>query len=144
MVVAKRQGREKPMKIKQRKVRGPEWVPQVKQHSWPKKRSQNWAGGLSSGLLSRHALKAWGCIFLYFLNKTQLQNRAVTLVQPRAVALICPWAVKLVYRLLQLFVVRRQNRRKLQIPSTVQYFAFLIPKIIEWALYRQGLGRFYC
>ena len=31
MVVAKRQGREKPMKIEQRKVRGPEWGPQVEQ-----------------------------------------------------------------------------------------------------------------
>ena len=31
MVVAKRQGREKPMKIEQRKVRGPEGGPQVEQ-----------------------------------------------------------------------------------------------------------------
>ena len=31
MVVAKRPGREKPAKIEQRKVRGPEWRPQVKQ-----------------------------------------------------------------------------------------------------------------
>ena len=31
MVVAKRQRREKPAKIEQRKVRGPEWEPQVKQ-----------------------------------------------------------------------------------------------------------------
>ena len=31
MVVAKRQGREKPVKIEQRKVRGPEWGPQVEQ-----------------------------------------------------------------------------------------------------------------
>ena len=31
MAVAKRQGREKPAKIEQRKVRGPEWGPQVKQ-----------------------------------------------------------------------------------------------------------------
>ena len=31
MAVAKRQGRQKPMKIEQRKVRGPEWGPQVKQ-----------------------------------------------------------------------------------------------------------------
>ena len=31
MVVAKRQGREKPAKIEQRKVRGQEWGPQVEQ-----------------------------------------------------------------------------------------------------------------
>ena len=31
MAVAKRQGREKPVKIEQRKVQGPEWGPQVKQ-----------------------------------------------------------------------------------------------------------------
>ena len=31
MVVAKRQRREKATKVEQRKVRGPEWEPQVKQ-----------------------------------------------------------------------------------------------------------------
>ena len=31
MAVAKRQGREKPMKIEQRKVQEPEWEPQVEQ-----------------------------------------------------------------------------------------------------------------
>ena len=31
MAVAKRQGREKPVKTEQRKVRGPEWGPQVEQ-----------------------------------------------------------------------------------------------------------------
>ena len=31
MAVAKKPGREKPAKIEQRKVRGPEWEPQVKQ-----------------------------------------------------------------------------------------------------------------
>ena len=31
MAVAKRQGREKPVKIEQRKVRGQEWGPQVEQ-----------------------------------------------------------------------------------------------------------------
>ena len=34
MVVAKRQGREKPAKIEQRKVQGPERGPQVEHHSW--------------------------------------------------------------------------------------------------------------
>ena len=63
MVVAKRQGREKPGEIEQRKVRGPEWGPQVEQTALlaspiyigqaqgeeekHKKRSQR-AGGLSS------------------------------------------------------------------------------------------------
>ena len=31
MAVAKKPGREKPTKIEERKVRGPEWEPQVKQ-----------------------------------------------------------------------------------------------------------------
>ena len=31
MAVAKRPGREKPVKIEQRKAQGPEWEPQVKQ-----------------------------------------------------------------------------------------------------------------
>ena len=65
MAVAKKQRREKPMKIEQRKVRGPEWEPQVKQTALlaspvyigqaqgeekktHKKRSQNWTGGISS------------------------------------------------------------------------------------------------
>ena len=65
MVVAKRQRKEKPMKIEQRKVRGPEWGPQVKQTALLaspiyigqaqgeekktyKKRSQNWARGFFS------------------------------------------------------------------------------------------------
>ena len=64
MAVAKRQGREKPEKIEKRKVRRSEWGPQVKQtaplanpiyigqaqgeEKKHKKRSQNWAGGLSS------------------------------------------------------------------------------------------------
>ena len=33
MAVAKRQAREKPVKIEQRKVGGPEWGLQVEQHS---------------------------------------------------------------------------------------------------------------
>ena len=64
MAVAKRQGREKPTKLEQRKVRGPEWGPQIKQIALlaspiyirqaqggggkkHKKRSQNWAGVFS-------------------------------------------------------------------------------------------------
>ena len=38
-----------------------------------RKRSQYWARGLSSlCLLGQHALMPRGCIFLYFLNKTEL------------------------------------------------------------------------
>ena len=97
MVVAKRQGREKPSKIKQRKVRGLEWGPQVEQttllaipiyigqargeEKTYKKRSHR-AGGLSPTCcgtllfvsLGRHALMPWGWIFLLFSKL----NRAVT------------------------------------------------------------------
>ena len=31
----------------------------------------------------------WGCIFLYFLNKTELWHGAATLVSPRAVTRVC-------------------------------------------------------
>ena len=64
MAVAKRQSREKPSKIEQRKVRGLEWDPQVKQTALLARpiyigqapggrektfeKSQNWASGLSS------------------------------------------------------------------------------------------------
>ena len=101
MVVAKRQGREKPTKIEQRKVRGPEWGPQVEQTallaspiyigqaqgeektkraskgpgvSFSPARSGAFIFSLSlfsSRLLGRRALTPWGCIFLYFLNKTE-------------------------------------------------------------------------
>ena len=63
MAVAKRQGREQPVKIEQMKVLGPEWGPQVKQTALlaspvytgqaqgeekkRKTRSQNWAVDLS-------------------------------------------------------------------------------------------------
>ena len=39
----------------------------------------------SLGHLVRHALMPRGCIFLYFLNKTKLQHRAITLICLRAV-----------------------------------------------------------
>ena len=65
MAVAKRQRREKPAKLEQRKVRGPEWEPQVKQtvllarsvyirqpqkeeKKHIKRGAKNWAGGFSS------------------------------------------------------------------------------------------------
>ena len=50
----------------------------------------------SSCLLGRHALIPQGCIFLYFLNKTELKHRAVTPVHLRAVTLVHPKAVMLV------------------------------------------------
>ena len=98
MVVAKRLGREKPAKIEQRKVRGLDGGPRAEQTALLaspvyigqaqgegkktyKKRSQR-AGALSlrlilsllfsSCLLGWHALMPQGCIFLYFLNKTEL------------------------------------------------------------------------
>ena len=103
MAVAKRQGREKPAKIEQRKVRGPEWGTQVEQTAFLaspiyigqargeektyKKRSQR-AGGLSvsrTGLFSLFLLFASfgsACphassedVFsFYFLNKTDLSK----------------------------------------------------------------------
>ena len=45
-----------------------------------KKRSQNWAGGFSSHLLGWPAFIPRGCILRCFLNKTELQHRAVTSV----------------------------------------------------------------
>ena len=82
MVVAKRQGREKPKKIEQKKVRGPEWGPQVGKtallanpisirQAWEeanthKKRSQRARLSLLFASLGRHALTPRGCIFLLF------------------------------------------------------------------------------
>ena len=81
MAVAKRQRRGKPIKIEQRKVRGPELGPQVKQTALLaspiylglaqgeekkayKKRSQNWAGAFSSRLLGQSTIALWEGIFL--------------------------------------------------------------------------------
>ena len=89
MAVAKRQGREKPVKIEQRTVRGSERGPRVEQTALlagpvykgrPRgrekhiKRGPKLGGGLSSlcVFLGRPALEPQGCIFLYFLNKTEL------------------------------------------------------------------------
>ena len=44
----------------------------------------------SSSLLGQHAFMPWGCIFLYFLNKTDLQHGTVSLICPRAVT----WSVQ--------------------------------------------------
>ena len=91
MAVAKRQRREKLAKIEESKVGRLERKPQLKQTALQdrpiyigqaqgeekkkyKKGSQNWARGpfFSSSLLDWHALLTEGCIFLYFLNKTEL------------------------------------------------------------------------
>ena len=101
MAVAKRQGREKPAKIEQRKTEGLELGHQVEQTALLtgpiytgqaqgrrkpyKQRSQRARGlslspphalslSLSSHLLGWHALMPGGCIFLYFLNKTDLSK----------------------------------------------------------------------
>ena len=80
MAVAKRQGREKPTKIEQRKVQGPdEDLRWDKQHSWlapftqgrPRGRKHIKRGAQGPGLslfasLGRHALTPRGCIFLLF------------------------------------------------------------------------------
>ena len=44
----------------------------------------------SSHLLDRHALTPRGCIFLYFLNKTELEQGALHLICPRAVTRSVP------------------------------------------------------
>ena len=108
MAVAKRRGREKPVKIEQKKVQGPEWGPQVEQTALMagpiyigqaqgegktyEKRSQRARGlcpacvhclSVSLFLFSLHLLgqrgpMPWGCIFLYFLKETE---GAITLSQ---------------------------------------------------------------
>ena len=91
MVVAKRQGREKPSKVEQSKVWGPEWGPQVKQtallatpsyigqaqgekekHIKEEPKDQVSLSLFSSYLSDWHALTPGGGIFLYILNKTEL------------------------------------------------------------------------
>ena len=98
MAVAKRQGKENPMKIKQRKVRGLEWGPQVEQRALlassiykgrprgRKKHIKRGAKGLWVSLLRTRALSLsslrifWvgmpshleDVFSFYFLNKTEL------------------------------------------------------------------------
>ena len=104
MAVAKRQGREKPWKIEQRKVWGLEWGPQVEQTAFLaspiyigqaqgeektyKKRRQRTRGLslclphtlvlslslFSSHLLGRHALMPQDVFSFYFLNKIDLSK----------------------------------------------------------------------
>ena len=94
--MAKRQ-REKPSKIEQRKVWGPERGSRVKQTALLaspiyirkaqgeekktyKKRNQNWTRGLSSHLLGWHALMPQRGTFLCLPNKSLSCNQAVTVV----------------------------------------------------------------
>ena len=93
MVVAKRQNMEKPAKIEQRKVQRLDQGPQVKQTAllaspvfigqaqgeeknniYIKKEEPKLGWGLlfSSSLLGWPVLMPGGCIFLCFLNKTEL------------------------------------------------------------------------
>ena len=82
MAAVKRQGREKPKKIEQKKVRGPAWGPQVGKtallanpvstgQAWEeakthKERSQRARLSLLFASLGRHALTPHGCVFLLF------------------------------------------------------------------------------
>ena len=61
----------------------------------------SWGFLLSSRLLGRPALMPRGCIFLCFLNKTELYHRAVTLV----------------HLLLQISAVARQNGGNYTLPQ---------------------------
>ena len=92
MVVAKRQSSEKPVKIEQRKVQRLEQGPQVKQTAllaspifigWAQGEEKNnvyiqRGAKLGRDLLFSSSLLGWpvlmpgGCIFLCFLNKTEL------------------------------------------------------------------------
>ena len=119
----------KKKKIGQRKVQGPEWGPQVKQTAFlaspiyirqaqgeEKKHIKGGAKiGLEDSLLFtsfgsafHHALRIF---FLCFLNKTEMQHGAVTLVLLRAITLVCPS--------LQIFVATRQNRGNYKLPRHV-------------------------
>ena len=113
MVVAKRQRKEKSTKIEQRKVQGPEWGPQVKPTALlasliyigqaQGEEKKHIKGGTKiepGGLLGRPALTPWGCIFLCFLNKTELKHGAITLIYP----------------LLQSFAVAIQNQGNYKLP----------------------------
>ena len=112
MAVAKRQGREKPVKIEQRKVRGLEWEPRVEQTALlasriyigqaqgEEKHIKREAKGLSLSLsptrwrapslfssrlwvgMPSHLEDGFSC---YFLNKIELWHRAVTLICLRAI-----------------------------------------------------------
>ena len=140
MVVAKRQGREKPVKLEQRKVPGQEWGPQVEQTALlagpiyigqfrgRKKHIKRGAKGpelplslpcslFSSHPLGRHALMPRGCIFLYFLNKTELSHEAVTLVCLRAVTLAQWRAITLICHLK--FLLWWDRTKELHSPLTV-------------------------
>ena len=89
MAVAKRQGKGKPVQIEQRKVRGPEYRPQVEQPALlasqftegrprgrrkDRKRGAKFRPGASLVLESfgSACLTPRACVFLDFLNKTEL------------------------------------------------------------------------
>ena len=63
-------------------------------------------------LLGQPTLTPWGCIFLCFLNKTELLHGAITLVHPRKLH----GAITSVHLLLQIFVAMRQNRGNCKLP----------------------------
>ena len=100
MVVAKRQGREKPAKIEQRKVRGLDGGPRAEQtallaspvyigqaqgeEKTCEKKSQR-ARGLSSPCWVGMPSRLEDVFSCYFLNKTELYHGAVTLICLRAI-----------------------------------------------------------
>ena len=143
MVVAKRQGREKPAEIEQRKVRGPERGPQVEQtallatpiyrgqaqgeEKHLKRGAQSWRSLslaptlslFSSHLLGQNALTPRGRIFLYLLNKTDL---------PENYSTDCPRAVtpRALTSIASNFCWDETELKRLHSPDTTM-FTFLFP-----------------
>ena len=117
MSVAKRQRREKPAKIEQKKVQGPELGPQVKETALlastvytrqPQGRRKIIKRGakidpgplFSLPLLGRPMLMLWECILHFLPNKNELWNGALTLVHP----------------LLQIFTVAQEKQWSYKLP----------------------------
>ena len=127
MAVAKRQGREKPMKIEQRKVRGLEWGPQVKQTALASPICIGQAQGEEKKRMKRGAKTEPGASLLFasfgsacphtsrmFFPLLSKWKWAVT----RSCNTGCPRAVNTGLSL-QLFVVTRQNRGNYILPHTL-------------------------
>ena len=128
------------MKIKQRKVRGPEG-PQVKQTALlaspiyigqaPGEEEKKIKRGAKIGrwlcfslsLLDRHALMPQGCIFHYFLKKNWAATRS--------------WNTR---PSLQIFVVIRQNQGNYTLPQQIQYLTKIekLNNIKIWSLYKKN------
>ena len=81
----------------------------------------------SSCVLGQPALMPQGCIFLCFLNKTELWHEAITLVCLRKLH----GAITLVHLSLQIFVATRQNRGNDTLPQHF-YTIFWSPMDLTW------------